>query len=362
MVVRPAPPTSGAPDEDVALYVAKDAADMSIDPDAPRTVAVTESVKPADTYSDLPVALAPGSPPGVKSIEAALRDVGLRALVGVDLPRSAGLDLLARRAPRLLGSATSLPHTGSTIDDVVGALLALDSSYVAVQGPPGTGKTYSGSRVIKRLVEEHGWRVGVVAQSHAVVENMLSGVIKAGVGPDLVAKRKTKTDNPPWEALDKLEPFLANHAGTGCVAGGTVWDFTNEGQVPRDSLDLLVVDEAGQFALAPTLAASLCAQRLLLLGDPQQLPQVSQGVHAEPVDESALGWIMGDHDTIPDELGYFLAETYRMHSDVCRKVSTLSYDGELVSAPAASQRQLEQMEPGVAVVEVAHTGSSQMRV
>ena len=362
MVVRPAPPSSGEADEDVALYAAKDATDMTIHPDDPRAVTVIESVKPADIYSELPVALAPGSPPPVKSIEAALRDVGERALDTPDLPRTAGLDLLARRAPRLSGSATSLPHTGSTIDDIVGALLAVDSSYVAVQGPPGTGKTYSGSRVIKRLVEDHGWRVGVVAQSHAVVENMLSGVIKARLDPDLVAKRKTKTDDPPWVALDKLEPFLAGHAESGCVVGGTVWDFTNEGQVPRDSLDLLVVDEAGQFALAPTLAASLSAQRLLLLGDPQQLPQVSQGVHAEPVDESALGWIMEDHETLPAEYGYFLAETYRMHPDVCRKVSMLSYDGELVSAPAASQRQLEQMEPGVSVVEVPHTGNRTLSV
>ena len=46
---------------------------------------------------------------------------------------------------------------------------------------------------------------------------------------------------------------------------------------------------------------------------------------------------MGDHDTLPVEYGYFLAQTYRMHPDVCGKVSTLSYDGELVSAPAASQ-------------------------
>jgi uncharacterized protein len=38
----------------------------------------------------------------------------------------------------------------------------------------------------------------------------------------------------------------------------------------RASLDLLVIDEAGQFSLASTIAVSVAAPRLLLLGDPQQ--------------------------------------------------------------------------------------------
>ncbi|MGG1910237.1 AAA domain-containing protein [Microbacterium sp. NRRL B-14842] len=63
--------------------------------------------------------------------------------------------------------------------------------------------------------------------------------------------------------------------------GGTAWDFSNTQRVARGELDLLVIDEAGQFSLASTIAVATGAQRLLLLGDPQQLPQVSQGAHPE---------------------------------------------------------------------------------
>ena len=84
--------------------------------------------------------------------------------------------------------------------------------------------------------------------------------------------------------------------------------------MPAGSLDLLVIDEAGQFSLANTLAVAQASSRLLLLGDPQQLPQVSQGTHPEPVDESALGWISAGHATLPPELGYFLADSWRMTS------------------------------------------------
>ena len=115
--------------------------------------------------------------------------------------------------------------------------------------------------------------------------------------------------------------------------------------VPAGSLDLLVIDEAGQFSLANTLAVARSAKRLLLLGDPQQLPQVTQGAHPEPVDESALGWLAAGHATLPAELGYFLADSWRMHPELCRAVSVLSYDGKLDSAPAASLRSLADCPP-----------------
>ncbi|HEX7739944.1 MAG TPA: C-terminal helicase domain-containing protein, partial [Marmoricola sp.] len=90
---------------------------------------------------------------------------------------------------------------------------------------------------------------------------------------------------------------------------------------------------------------------------PQQLPQVSQGTHAEPVDDSALGWLMDGRDTIPAELGYFLGASYRMHPALSAKVSTLSYDDRLGSAPDASKRLLEGIDPGLHVVAVPHIGN-----
>ncbi|BAS07600.1 hypothetical protein AHiyo4_10220 [Arthrobacter sp. Hiyo4] len=127
--------------------------------------------------------------------------------------------------------------------------------------------------------------------------------------------------------------------------GGTAWTMTGR-SVPAGSLDLLVIDEAGQFSLANTLAVARAAKRLLLLGDPQQLPQVTQGSHPEPVDESALGWLNAGHATLPGELGYFLADSWRMHPDLCRAVSVHSYDGKLEAAPAASLRSLAELPAG----------------
>jgi uncharacterized protein len=92
-------------------------------------------------------------------------------------PKDAATDLLLRRAPR---TRSRLRTAAPTMSRHRPEPLDLDHSYLAVQGPPGTGKTYVGSHVIARLVAEKGYRVGVVAQSHAVVENMLERVVAAG--------------------------------------------------------------------------------------------------------------------------------------------------------------------------------------
>lgn len=143
------------------------------------------------------------------------------------------------------------------------------------------------------------------------------------------------------------------------MIGGTLWDFTNRNRVGERQLDLLVVDEAGQFSLANTVAAGVAARRLLLLGDPQQLPQVSQGVHAEPVDVSALEWVARGAATLPASHGYFIERTWRMHSALCRAVSNLSYDGRLVpQASVTDSRHLAGIEPGLHVRVLNHRGNS----
>jgi uncharacterized protein len=173
----------------------------------------------------------------------------------------------------------------------------------------------------------------------------------------VVAKKLSQPHDVPWTCVaDEDVARLLDRPG-GCLIGGTAWTMTGR-HVPAGSLDLLVIDEAGQYSLANTLAVARSAKRLLLLGDPQQLPQVTQGSHPEPVDESALGWLSAGHATMPAELGYFLADSWRMHPQLCRKVSVLSYDGRLESAPAASRRQLDGVPPGVETVLVEHTGNT----
>ncbi|MGB1225720.1 MAG: DEAD/DEAH box helicase, partial [Mycobacterium sp.] len=91
----------------------------------------------------------------------------------------------------------------------------------------------------------------------------------------------------------------------------------------------------------------------------QQLPQVTQGTHPEPVDVSALGWLVEGHKTLPSERGYFLDRSYRMHPDVCRAVSRLSYDGRLRSHESlTAARRLDGVAAGVRMLAVEHDGNA----
>ncbi|MGV9768501.1 TM0106 family RecB-like putative nuclease [Microbacterium sp. NPDC003461] len=324
-------------------------------------IVVEETAIGGMTWSELPVAVAPAPPPRAgnqqKAIEAWAESV-LSAAESGGFPADAATDLLRRVPPRVPGGLA--PSAGDDVAAITASLLALERGYLAVQGPPGTGKTYVGSHVIARLVAEHGFKVGVVAQSHAVVEHMLDRVIAAGLAPARVAKApKDGGAEAAFTVIPKngVAAFAAEHPD-GYVIGGTAWDFAHEQRVPRGSLDLLVIDEAGQFSLASTIAVSLAAHRLLLLGDPQQLPQVSQGTHPEPVDTSALGWVMAGEQVIPSTHGYFLARSVRMHPAVARVVSDLSYAGRLASRAGAELRAVEGLEPGLHVVPVRHHGNA----
>ena len=292
------------------------------------------------------------------------------SLTGVE---SASTDLLFRRAPRLKKSASNAKNAENlprevdfpvsdlpAVDAVHAAVRALDRSYVAVQGPPGAGKTFLASHVIARLVAE-GAKVGVVAQSHAVIENlMLACCARDGfdVSRAVRLRGKSVTPDAPWsEVSDSELTELISGAG-GLLFGGTVWDYVSERRVPAGSLDVLVVDEAGQFSLTNTVAAARAARSVLLLGDPQQLPQVSTGVHPYPVDVSALGWLSDGAAALDPRFGYFLGESWRMDSALCERVSWLSYDGALASAAATAGRSLQGVEPGVVSYPVEHAGCS----
>ena len=354
-----------------------------IGPGDPVSTATIEAALQADVHGllfdgalmpDLPVSDEDSEPSEAPSSSRTLPSVldAAASLTGVE---SASTDLLFRRAPRLKKSASNAKNTenaenlpsevdfsGSdlpTVDAVHAAVRALDHSYVAVQGPPGAGKTFLASHVIARLVAE-GAKVGVVAQSHAVIENlMLACCARDGFDVSRAVRLRGKSVTPaPWSEVSDSELVELISGAGGLLFGGTAWDYVSERRVPAGSLDVLVVDEAGQFSLTNTVAAARAARSVLLLGDPQQLPQVSTGVHPYPVDVSALGWLSDGAAALDPRCGYFLGESWRMDSALCERVSWLSYDGALASAAATAGRALQGVAPGVVSYPVEHVGCS----
>jgi uncharacterized protein len=102
----------------------------------------------------------------------------------------------------------------------------------------------------------------------------------------------------------------------------------------RSTVDILFVDEAGQLSLADSLAVSLAAENLVLVGDPQQLKQPTRAAHPGESGLSALEYVNQGHDVVPEGHGILLGITKRMHPLITEFVSEQVYEGKLQSEPS----------------------------
>src|SRR6185295_17251669 len=216
-------------------------------------------------------------------------------------------------------------------------------SYLFIQGPPGTGKTWTGARLITELMRQ-GRRVGVTATSHKAIHNLLDEVVRAAKDEGLVfrgVKKVTKNTRETYfdgDFIDNVENTddVADAGPDVLLFAGTAWLFAHEALDGK--VDTLVIDEAGQVSLADALAMGTAARNVVLLGDPLQLAQVSQGTHPEGTGRSVLEHLLGESLTVAPDRGLFLKYTRRMHPGVCRFVSEIVYAGRLHSDASAARR------------------------
>jgi uncharacterized protein len=146
------------------------------------------------------------------------------------------------------------------------------------------------------------------------------------------------------------------------LVAGTAWLFARPEH--REAFDLIFIDEAGQFALASAAAVALATKSMVLLGDPQQLPQVNQAQHPGGSGASVLSHLLAGANTLAPRQGVLLTETWRMHPDVCSFVSERSYDSRLRSRAQCAQRMVDAPSGlisgvGLRTLEVAHEHRSQ---
>lgn len=246
----------------------------------------------------------------------------------------AARDLLLRMAPRIGGQPIRRDDE-STLEAALRVAPLIDGGVFPIQGPPGSGKTHTGARMICALVKS-GKTVGITANSHKVIRNLLDGVIEAAkeMGTNIACIQKVGQREPdlPYLRFITDNAAMIGAIGTAAnVAAGTAWLWARPDAA--GVVDVLFIDEAAQMSLANVLAVSQAARSVVLLGDPQQLDQPMQGSHPDGTDVSALHHILGEHQTIPPDRGLFLEETWRLHPDICRFTSEVFYEGRLQPRP-----------------------------
>jgi uncharacterized protein len=296
----------------------------------------------------LPAALIPGPPiPDWRH-----RDAIARFAVAYRDGEASGVlvEVLERRPPR---ARLDLP--------VPDAALSLDGSYLFVQGPPGSGKTWQGAKAAVALMQA-GRRVGVTSLSHKAIGKLLAEIEREARerGFSFRGRKKSSGDDDSrfdgdfvdssdhWQEL--LDPELQ-------LVAGTSWLFV----FPQFEgfLDTLIVDEAGQVALADLVAVGHAARNLVLLGDPNQLPQVSQGAMPEEAKQSVLQHLLGDERTVPPDRGIFLEETWRLRPELTAFTSDAYYAGRLECGPPCASRSVAAGN-GLYFRPVSHAGNGQL--
>jgi uncharacterized protein len=295
---------------------------------------------------------------------------GIAAPAGLD---RAGRELLLRRPPRVPGAAPGSPLRApheTALQAATRLVLALDEGVLAIQGPPGTGKTYTGARMILALVAA-GQAVGVTANSHKVIGNVLDAVHDAAreAGVRVALGQKPGQDDEPTCAHAQLlenpgDIAAALAARRLDVVGGTAWLWSAPAM--EASVDVLLVDEAGQFSLANTVAVSPAGRALVLLGDPQQLDQPLKGSHPPGAERSALAHLLADapggaQATMPPDLGLFIEKTWRLHPAICAYTSEAFYSSSLEPVEGLERQALLAAPPldgaGIRWLPVVHAGN-----
>lgn len=273
----------------------------------------------------------PGKPAALKRLAEWVLENGISS---ESKEYRAARDLLLGSPPRL----NTEPVSFSTPQEkAVSWVKVLEHGVLAIQGPPGAGKSHTAASMIIELLLA-GKKVGITALSHKVIRELINKTYKSAeksgiriAGIQKVSDSGNDVPNGLTETKDNGAILAALVSGTVQLAAGTSFLWAREDMA--NSVDYLFVDEAGQFSLVDTLAIAHSADNIILLGDPQQLKQPQQGSHPEGTEVSALEHILMEHQTIPEDKGVFLDETWRLHPAVCSFISEMFYESKLSSRP-----------------------------
>ncbi|MFB6104366.1 MAG: AAA domain-containing protein [Halobacteriaceae archaeon] len=190
-----------------------------------------------------------------------------------------------------------------------------------IHGPPGTGKTYVIAHIVAALVAR-GDRVLLSAFTNRAVDNALDA-LRAQDVTDIV--RVGSETGVRGDMQDLRLEVAADGAAQALQSGAVVAATTaacGSRTLRSQSFDVAVVDEASQLSEPDALTALARADRVVLVGDHEQLPPV---VHTDGMDRSLFERLVDEQP----EAAVLLDRQYRMAQRVQAFPSREFYAGDL---------------------------------
>lgn len=353
-----------------------------------RIIKLLKQKKNGENHLPKILSIVPPQPIGISELEKA-NNRYFDSILGVRQEEYlATNDILNKSIPRVKGKkpGDKLIETNDFSKEIPSVLKNLDNSYMFIQGPPGTGKTTQASNAIIELIKLKK-KVGIVAHSHKVVVNLLSKVDALGQKNNLNFKGLKRGNKDKEESIydgtliktfftdqirkgsgknltkiDLLEQYLKDDDIL--LFSGTKYHFAKE-TYNNNKLDYIFVDEAGQLTTADIIAIGTAAKNIVLIGDQMQLPQPSSADHPGDSGKSILEYLLEDKDTVDEDKGIFLNNSFRMHPDINNFISDSFYDGRLNCDDQTSKRSLKLEAktklncPGINYIQAIHNDFSQ---
>jgi DNA replication ATP-dependent helicase Dna2 len=204
---------------------------------------------------------------------------------------------------------------------------------IIIQGPPGTGKTYFISRLLELLSKENKSVLVATLANRSLIELAKKYFEIEAANKSVIYKSNlTLEESKEANALKPMPKDFLPSAGS--ILLTTFYKMTGIAveNISSPVYDYIILEEASQCFLGTIAAAKLLGKKVILVGDPIQLPPV--------VNQDNPGNISQNIDLMLESFTYYastincpkfrLITTYRFSENACVQTNTF-YENSLKS-------------------------------
>ncbi len=215
-------------------------------------------------------------------------------------------------------------------------------------GPPGTGKTKTMGQILADLLIQTTSKVLLVAPSNSACDLLLISadealkkmgynveersklLVRAGINfleKNYIGKEHLVPRNSDGNYIGTINA-IARARLVALTTNAALFERIRNRINLEGPFDYIVIDEGSQVNLAQFLPITTLAKRVIVAGDPKQLPPV-----ARFDDQYSKTWFGESAFKYRGENCVLLTEQFRMASDICSIVSGLYYERKLKVSP-----------------------------
>jgi hypothetical protein len=204
---------------------------------------------------------------------------------------------------------------------------------IIIQGPPGTGKTYFISRLLELLRKENKSVLVATLANRSLIE-LAKKYFELDTANKMVVYKSNLTLEESKE-VSSLKPMPKDFLpAAGSILLTTFYKMTGIAveNISSPIYDYIILEESSQCFLGTIAAAKLIGKKVILVGDPIQLPPV--------VNQKNPGKISPNIDLMLESFTYYastincpkfrLTTTYRFSENACYQTNTF-YENSLKS-------------------------------